>query len=126
MNITTFIIKPVKTSEFSRFNEGFPDHVTDHCEKNARVNREQQRVDTRSFVTLTLTLRIPPARMESAANKAAQDAKRQDEIKQQIALLQSQLEEFPDHSLTPPRKKQKTGEPSLIAPATPSPRTSPR
>lgn len=60
--------------------------------------------------------------MDSATSKLAQEARKQEEIKRQIALLQAQLVELPDSSDLPPRKKQKTEEPTVFEPSTPSPR----
>lgn len=60
--------------------------------------------------------------MDSATSKLEQEARKQEGIKRQIALLQAQLVELPDSSDLPPRKKQKTEEPTVFEPSTPSPR----
>ena len=62
--------------------------------------------------------------MISSSSRAAEEQKKQAEIRKQIALLQAQLKDSPDDgsgNVSQSSSKRKQASDTLLAPATPSP-----
>src|SRR4051794_31504993 len=66
---------------------------------------------------------LPPNSMDSSSSRLQREQRTQDDIKKQIALLRAQLKPPTAKSTSRPpvQSKRKKREPTLLAPATPSP-----